>query len=57
MTFTQRSSISSYTKAIHPRMTLRLEISVSGVYLDEHMQSIGNNENPCSNTVNLHISL
>ena len=28
------------------------EISVSGVYLDEHMQCIGNNENLGSDTVN-----
>ena len=37
MTFTQRSSISSYIKVMHSRMTLRLEISVSGVYLAEHI--------------------
>ena len=37
MTFTQRSSISSYIKVMHSRMTLKLEISVSGVYLAEHI--------------------
>ena len=37
-------------------MTLRVEISVSGVYLDEHMSSIGKDENLCSDRVNYLIS-
>ena len=35
-------------------MTLRVKISVSGVYLDEYMlKRIGKDENPWSDTVNL----